>query len=57
MARLRVHVVFAIIQRLLALGRSSMKPELYVGLRVCKDVAWLGAFDDQLSAVFIGNYA
>lgn len=36
MARLRVHVVFAIIQRLLALGRSSMKPKLYVGLRVAR---------------------
>jgi hypothetical protein len=53
LAGLRVHVVFAIIQRVLTLRRSSMKPELYIGLRVarCARRGWLGAFDGQLSAV------
>ncbi|PMD22875.1 hypothetical protein NA56DRAFT_701959 [Hyaloscypha hepaticicola] len=58
MARLRVHVVFAIIQRLLALGRSSMKPKLYVGLRVARRGFGLGPLmiSYQL-AVFNASYA
>jgi hypothetical protein len=56
MARLRVHVVFAIIQRLLTLDRSFMKPELYVGRpSSCKTWLWLRAFDDELSAISIRN--